>query len=84
MSAVRPFALRGATDAVSTNRNEERLELRYDPKLQRNEVLIGDSWIDVTAADGPVSATTLLTMTGGATMTEVNPGSGAYKLDDDR
>ena len=58
-------------------------ELRYSDELQRNLVELNDEWVDVVEASSQISGSDLITMTRGATMTDVGRDTGTYKLDDD-
>ena len=56
-------------------------DLRYDPSLGRNRVLVGGAWTDVAAAARtPEGAASLTAMA--VTMTDVTGGNGGYKVDD--
>lgn len=81
MSHNTPFAFAGRVRSPQ-ERCEERLEMSFDPGLQRNRVKLNERWADVVDVQTDLAATTLLTMTQGATMTQFDPGQ--YKLDDDR
>ena len=56
-------------------------ELRYDPSIGRNRVLVRGEWTDVVAAartrEGAASLTAMA-----VTMTDATGGNGGYKVDD--
>ena len=83
MASRAPFALRGASEPVQHD-EEAPLLLEYDREMQRNRMMVDGMWIDVVDAASELAAETLMTRTNGATMTAFPPGSGNYKLDDDK